>query len=116
MIKSVSLYKRDERCLFLYVHQNSDDFQMIFPSAACRQMFYDLVLQLTADLGEAFTDLDSDLTPGVIRYEYELDDLNRRVILGKGNLYNPVRKRTTNLTLIVCFTRHVRCSIRSARL
>lgn len=84
MIKSVSLYKRDERCLFLYVHQNSDDFQMIFPSAACRQMFYDLVLQLTADLGEAFTDLDSDLTPGAIRYEYELDDQSRRVVLGKG--------------------------------
>lgn len=58
---------------------------MIFPSAACRQMFYDLVLQLTADLGEAFTDLDSDLTPGVIRYEYELDDQSRRVVLGKGN-------------------------------
>lgn len=58
---------------------------MIFPSAACRQMFYDLVLQLTADLGEAFTDLDSDLTPGVIRYEYEFDDKNQRVVLGKGN-------------------------------
>ena len=58
---------------------------MIFPSAACRQMFYDLVLQLTADLGEAFTDLDSDLTPGAIRYEYELDDQSRRVVLGKGN-------------------------------
>jgi len=84
MIKSVSLYKRDERCLFLYVHQNSDDFQMIFPSVQCRKMFYDLVLQLTADLGEAFTDLDSDLTPGVIRYEYEYDDQNRRIILGKG--------------------------------
>lgn len=84
MIKSVSLYKRDERCLFLYVHQNSDDFQMIFPSVQCRQMFYDLVLELTADLGEAFTDLDSDSTPGVIRYEYEYDDQNRRIILGKG--------------------------------
>ena len=88
MIKSVSLYKRDERCLFLYVHQNSDDFQMIFPSARCRQMFYDLVLQLTADLGEAFTDLDSgDATPGVIRYEYEFDDQSRRVILGKGRFF-----------------------------
>ena len=47
-------------------------------------MFYDLVLELTADLGEAFTDLDSDSTPGVIRYEYEYDDQNRRIILGKG--------------------------------
>ena len=86
MIRSVSLYKRDDRCLFLYVHQNSDDFQMIFPSAAYRQMFYDLVLKLTEDSGEAFTDLvDSEITPGVIRYEYELDDQNKRVILGKGD-------------------------------
>ena len=46
-------------------------------------MFYDLVLQLTADLGD-FTDLHTDLTPGVIRYEYEYDDQARRVILGKG--------------------------------
>ena len=83
MIKSVSQYKRDDRCLFLYVHQNSDDFQIIFPSPRCRQMFYDLVLQLTADLGD-FTDLHTDLTPGVIRYEYEYDDQARRVILGKG--------------------------------
>ena len=59
-------------------------------------MFYDLVLQLTADLGEAFTDLDSDLTPGVIRYEYEYDDQNRRIILGKGILKQKLFIRRLN--------------------
>lgn len=51
-IKSVSLYKRDERCAYLYVHQ-SDDFQMCFPSAICRQRFYDYVLEMTKE-GEGF--------------------------------------------------------------
>lgn len=84
LIRSVSLYKRDERCLFLYVHQNSDDFQMYFPSELCRQRFYDLILEMTADQKGIFTDLDSDHSADQIKFEYELDDQNKRIILGKG--------------------------------
>lgn len=35
-IRNVSLYNKDERCLFLYVYHNSDDFQIYFSSEACR--------------------------------------------------------------------------------
>lgn len=51
-IKSVSLYRRDERCAYLYIHQ-SDDFQIYFPSVLCRQMFYDYIIEMTKE-GEGF--------------------------------------------------------------
>ncbi|XP_014475486.1 PREDICTED: mitogen-activated protein kinase kinase kinase 15 isoform X2 [Dinoponera quadriceps] len=84
MIRSVSLYKRDERCLFLYVHQNSDDFQMYLPSVQCRQRFYDLILEMTRDQEGMVTDLDAYMTDDRMKFEYELDDQNKRIVLGKG--------------------------------
>ncbi|XP_021698706.1 mitogen-activated protein kinase kinase kinase 15 isoform X1 [Aedes aegypti] len=83
-IKSVSLYKRDERCAFLYVQQNSDDFQMYFPSVQCRQQFYDLILQMTADQNSGFIDLSTETMSDEIKYEYEMDDQARRIMLGRG--------------------------------
>lgn len=58
-IKSVSLYKRDDRCAYLYVHHNSDDFQIYFPSTECRQKFYELILEMASDQ-EVFVNLDVD--------------------------------------------------------
>lgn len=67
-IKSVSLYKRDERCAYLYVHHNSDDFQIYFPSTECRQKFYELVLELTADQ-KVFVNLNKEM-PAQIEVSY----------------------------------------------
>ncbi|GBP67391.1 hypothetical protein EVAR_43674_1, partial [Eumeta japonica] len=83
MIRSYSLYKRDERCLFLYVSENSDDFQIFLPSQACRQRLHDLLGEITAD-HEKVTDLDTSVMQDQLKFEYELDDFNKRVVLGKG--------------------------------
>ncbi|KAL4702241.1 hypothetical protein ACJJTC_005780 [Scirpophaga incertulas] len=83
MIRTYSLYKRDERCLFLYVSENSDDFQIFLPSQACRQRLHDLLGELTAD-HEKVTDLDTSVMQDQLKFEYELDDCNKRVVLGKG--------------------------------
>ncbi|KAM3963712.1 apoptotic signal-regulating kinase 1 isoform 2-T2 [Aphomia sociella] len=82
-IRSYSLYKRDERCLFLYVSENSDDFQIFLPSELYRQHLHDLLGELTAD-HEKVTDLDTSVMQEQLKYEYELDDCNKRVVLGKG--------------------------------
>ncbi|CAK1600801.1 unnamed protein product [Parnassius mnemosyne] len=82
MIRTYSLYKRDERCLFLYVSENSDDFQIFLPSQAFRQHLYDLLGELTAD-HEKVTDLDTSVMQDQLKFEYEYDG-NKRVVLGKG--------------------------------
>lgn len=79
-IRSVSFYKRDDRCLFLYVHHNSDDFQIFFPSEACRKCFYKLIQEFT-NHQEGLVELDP---PRDIRYEYERDEQGKRIILGRG--------------------------------
>ena len=41
--------KRSERGLFLYVHQNSDDFHLIFPSQLHRARALQLIEEITVD-------------------------------------------------------------------
>lgn len=63
-IKSVSLYKRDDRCAYLYVHHNSDDFQIFFPSTECRQRFYELILEMASDQ-DVFVNLNEEEPPQI---------------------------------------------------
>lgn len=81
-LRGVSLYKRDERCVFLYVHLNADDFQMFFASELMRKRFYDLVLSLSTDQQLTNFDLMEDQT---VDYEYDLDERNCKIVLGKGS-------------------------------
>lgn len=64
---SSRLYKRDERAVFLYVQENSDDFQMFFPSEQCRQIFFRLVLELTANQKGTVMDLEAEFSSGPIQ-------------------------------------------------
>ena len=56
------LYKRDERAVFLYVQENSDDFQMFFPSEQCRLTFFRLVQELTANQKGTVMDLEAEIS------------------------------------------------------
>lgn len=102
-IRSISQYKRDERCLFLYVHQNSDDFQMFFPTVPLKNRFYDLVLALTENQEGVVMDIDLDDGSGCIQFEYETDDQGRRIILGKGTygVVYAARDLTTQVKIAV---------------
>ena len=85
MVRGVSLYKQDERCLNLYVYLNSDDFMMYFPSEIVRKRFYDLVLEMTKADQIGISDFEADSRPEQsITFEYELDEHGKSLMLGKG--------------------------------
>lgn len=80
-LRSVALYKRDERCLFLYVQRNSDDFQMFFPSEKIRKRFYDLLIEMRGQELQV-TDFDQE-DDTAIEFEYDLDENGDKVLLGR---------------------------------
>lgn len=83
-VRGISLYKRDERCVFLYVHDNSDDFQIFFPSENIRSRFHYLVLSITddqsIDISANYKDAERK-----INFVYELDKDNSKIVLGRGS-------------------------------
>uniref|UniRef100_A0A0A9W6E3 Mitogen-activated protein kinase kinase kinase 15 n=1 Tax=Lygus hesperus TaxID=30085 RepID=A0A0A9W6E3_LYGHE len=101
MIRSVSLYKRDDRCLFLYVHQNSDDFQIFVSSLLMRQRFYELLLEMTADQEGMLMDLNVDAESEQIKFEYELDDNNKKIVLGKGTYGEVYQARDLKTQVVI---------------
>ncbi|KAH9422760.1 hypothetical protein DERP_003441 [Dermatophagoides pteronyssinus] len=81
-IRGVSMYKSDQRCLFLYVL--SDDFQMFFPSDEYRKRFHELVLDITAN--EECLDLDSRSIESIqIQFDYDYDEKMNKIKLGEGS-------------------------------
>uniref|UniRef100_A0A8D3DAF8 mitogen-activated protein kinase kinase kinase n=1 Tax=Scophthalmus maximus TaxID=52904 RepID=A0A8D3DAF8_SCOMX len=76
--------KIDERSCFLYVHYNSDDFQLCFPSELHCTGFCELVNSLLQQAEDsAIQDLDRQ-TEGILEYIYETSENCDKVVLGKG--------------------------------
>lgn len=84
-VRGISLYKRDDRCVFLYVHDNSDDFQIFFPSESIRARFHSLVLEITGDTSIDISANSNEANERKINFVYELDSNKNRIILGRGS-------------------------------
>ncbi|CAJ0608534.1 unnamed protein product [Cylicocyclus nassatus] len=101
-IKAVSASKRDDRSMFLYVHENSDDFNLVFPSAAhCNKVINTLMEMTEADgnQGKVLSNLDGEK----MHFEYELNSSGDRVVLGKGTygVVYSARDVTTQRQIVV---------------
>ncbi|KAG7255185.1 hypothetical protein CRUP_035175, partial [Coryphaenoides rupestris] len=82
-IRVVSVSKNDERSCFLFVHQNSDDFQLCFPTPLHCKGFCELVNSLLQSTLAPAQDQER-LTGEVLEYIYETNEEGEKVVLGKG--------------------------------
>ncbi|XP_042190178.1 mitogen-activated protein kinase kinase kinase 15 isoform X2 [Callorhinchus milii] len=82
-IKGISISKFDERCCFLYVYDNSEDFQIYFSTEAQRSRFCHLVKEIIDKVGNSL-EFEVDNDGDTLEYEYDLDETGERVVLGKG--------------------------------
>ncbi|XP_078423039.1 mitogen-activated protein kinase kinase kinase 5-like isoform X1 [Cetorhinus maximus] len=82
-IRGVSVSKCNERCCFLYVLHNSDDFQLYFPTERHCKRFCELLSSFTE---EAKLNTDDGLRQmeELLEYSYEYMENGNRLILGKG--------------------------------
>ncbi|KAL0984746.1 hypothetical protein UPYG_G00146320 [Umbra pygmaea] len=82
-IRAVSTSKFDERSCFLYVLENSDDFQLYFPSELHCKGFCELVNSLIHQ-AESKVEDSNQLTGEILEFIYETSDNGEKVVLGKG--------------------------------
>ncbi|XP_030430238.1 mitogen-activated protein kinase kinase kinase 15 isoform X3 [Gopherus evgoodei] len=83
-IRGISISKFDERCCFLYVHDNSDDFQIYFSTEDQCSRFCGLVKEILTDAVGSALELEGEIDGDTLEYEYDYDENGDRVILGKG--------------------------------
>ncbi|KAF0028472.1 hypothetical protein F2P81_019559 [Scophthalmus maximus] len=83
-IKGISISKFDERCCFLYVHDNSDDFQIYFSTEEQCGRFCSMVKEMISDGTGNAVELEGEGDGDTLEYEYDTDETEDRVVLGRG--------------------------------
>uniref|UniRef100_A0A8C6UUK2 Mitogen-activated protein kinase kinase kinase 15 n=1 Tax=Neogobius melanostomus TaxID=47308 RepID=A0A8C6UUK2_9GOBI len=83
-IKGISISKFDERCCFLYVHDNSDDFQIYFSTEEQCGRFCTMVKEMISDGTGNSVELEGELDGDTLEYEYDTNENGDRVVLGRG--------------------------------
>uniref|UniRef100_A0A6I8Q400 mitogen-activated protein kinase kinase kinase n=1 Tax=Xenopus tropicalis TaxID=8364 RepID=A0A6I8Q400_XENTR len=83
-IRGISISKFDERCCFLYVHDNSDDFQIYFSTEDQCNRFCTLVKEIITDVVGNTVELEGEADGDTLEYEYDYDENGDRVVLGRG--------------------------------
>ncbi|KAG8510900.1 Mitogen-activated protein kinase kinase kinase 5 [Galemys pyrenaicus] len=81
-VRGVSVSKFEERCCFLYVLHNSDDFQIYFCTELHCKKFFEMVNTITEEKGKSTE--EGDCEGDSLEYDYEYDENGDRVVLGKG--------------------------------
>ncbi|XP_055982059.1 mitogen-activated protein kinase kinase kinase 5 isoform X2 [Sorex fumeus] len=81
-VRGVSISKFEERCCFLYVLHNSDDFQIYFCTELHCKKFFEMVNTITEEKGRSTE--EGDCEADSLEYDYEYDENGDRVVLGKG--------------------------------
>ncbi|XP_039103315.1 mitogen-activated protein kinase kinase kinase 15 [Hyaena hyaena] len=83
-IRGISISKFDERCCFLYVHDNSDDFQIYFSTEDQCSRFCSLVKEMISNTMGSALELEGETDGDTLEYEYDHNAKGDRVVLGKG--------------------------------
>ncbi|KAJ8278142.1 hypothetical protein GJAV_G00084320 [Gymnothorax javanicus] len=83
-IKGISISKFDERCCFLYVHDNSDDFQIYFSTEDQCGRFCSMVKEVISDGSGNAVELEGEGDGDTLEYEYDYNENGDRVVLGRG--------------------------------
>ncbi|CAL8399135.1 unnamed protein product, partial [Arctogadus glacialis] len=83
-IKGISISKFDERCCFLYVHDNSDDFQIYFSTEDQCARFCSMVKEMISDGSGNAVELEGEGEGDTLEYEYDINEKGDRMVLGRG--------------------------------
>nr|KAF6360301.1 mitogen-activated protein kinase kinase kinase 15 [Myotis myotis] len=84
-IKGISISTFDEQCCFLYVYDNSNDFQICFSTKEHCSRFCFLVKEMITNEVDNTVEMEEDIGEDTLEYEYDLDMNGNRVVLGKGS-------------------------------